>query len=247
LRIYNKIGRAYGFTIDNSYVFDVETGRSFFLTAVIYTNANGVLNDDRYEYEFADCTLADLAEVLGRALWQIPDGSANSSGPFDCTPSTLWTICIKPLTIPTFIESSLDAEEVEESKLPAEDSINAVEQHLTEPMLTSSAENLSLYQSHVQKVSHQACSNFVGPEKESSSGSIMMRSSSSALQQSLVKSAQIDTTGLPTTGGQHCNPLGHALPMPLAQVSSVEDVSTLPFAKISKNSVMPCYKFFVDE
>lgn len=241
LRIYNKIGRAYGFTIDNSYVFDVETGRSFFLTAVIYTNANGVLNDDRYEYEFADCTLADLAEVLGRALWQIPDSSANSSGPFDCTPSSLWTICIKPLKIPTFFESSLDTEGVEESKLPAKNSVNAVEQHLTEPTLTSSAENLSLYQSPV---------NFIGPQKESSSGSIMMRSGSicfSALQQSSVQSAQIGATGLPTTGDQHCNPLGHALPMLLAQVSSVEDVPIPPFAKICENSIKPCYKYFVDE
>jgi len=230
-------------------VFDVETGRSFFLTAVIYTNANEVINDDRYEYEFADRTLADLAEVLGRALWKIPDASATSSGPFDCTPSSLWTICTKPLTIASCSESSVDEEEVEESKLHAEDRIHAVEQHLTKLTFTSSTENLSLHQSHVQKVSHQTSSNAVGPENGSSSGTIMKRSSSicsSTLQPILVKSVPIDTTGLPTTEGQHSNPAGNALPILSTQVSSIVDFST-PFAKIFKNTVKPRYKYFVDE
>eukprot|EP00899_Mesostigma_viride_P026256 jgi/Mesvir1/6815/Mv09005-RA.1 len=73
IRIYNKIGRAYGFTIDNSYIVDAETGRGFFLSAVLYTNANGILNDDKYEYEsLADGFLADLGEVAARTVWQIP-------------------------------------------------------------------------------------------------------------------------------------------------------------------------------
>lgn len=238
-------------TIYCRYVFDVETGRSFFLTAVIYTNANGVLNDDRYEYEFADRTLADLAEVLGRALWQIPDSSTTLSSPFDCTPSSLWTICAKPLTIPTFSESSVDTEEVEESKLPANDRTHAVEQQITELSLTSSAENLFLsLQSPVQRVSQQTSSTIVGPEEGSYRDTIMEQSSSmcsSTLQPSAVKSVQIDTTGLPPTGGQRCNPSGNALPMPLTQVSTIEVVSTSPFAKIFKNSMKPCYRYFVDE
>ncbi len=50
LGIYNKIGQAYGFTTENAYVVDPETARSFFLAVTLYTNANGVLNDDDYEY-----------------------------------------------------------------------------------------------------------------------------------------------------------------------------------------------------
>lgn len=97
LRIYNKIGRAYGFTIDNSYIFDLETGQNFFLSAVLYTNDNEILNDDRYEYKVADQAMADLAEVLARALWQIPPSLTTLSTPFDCIPSSLWSACTQPL------------------------------------------------------------------------------------------------------------------------------------------------------
>ncbi len=71
LEIYNKVGQAYGFSIENAYVVDIETGRAFFLAAVLYTNSDGVLNDDRYEYdEVALPFLADLGESVARALWQ---------------------------------------------------------------------------------------------------------------------------------------------------------------------------------
>ena len=71
LQIYNKVGQAYGFSIENAYVVDIETGRAFFLAAVLYTNADGVLNDDQYEYdEVALPFLANLGESVARALWQ---------------------------------------------------------------------------------------------------------------------------------------------------------------------------------
>ncbi|MCH9649722.1 MAG: class A beta-lactamase-related serine hydrolase [Deltaproteobacteria bacterium] len=71
LRIYNKIGRAYGFSTENSWVVDTETGRSFFLAATLYTNENSTLNDDDYQYEpFADDFLADLGEAVARHLWE---------------------------------------------------------------------------------------------------------------------------------------------------------------------------------
>jgi len=91
LRVYNKVGRAYGFSVDNAYIFDIETGRCFFLSAVIYTNSNGILNDDIYEYEVADRVMADLAEVVARTLWQIP-GNTFASSYYDCVPSSLWKI-----------------------------------------------------------------------------------------------------------------------------------------------------------
>lgn len=43
VRVYNKLGRAYGFSVDNAYVLNVETGQAFFLTAAVYTNHNGTL------------------------------------------------------------------------------------------------------------------------------------------------------------------------------------------------------------
>lgn len=68
-RIANKVGRAYGFSIENAYVEDRATGRAFFVTAVVYTNANGVLNDGVYEYDaIADPFFVELGEELARAL-----------------------------------------------------------------------------------------------------------------------------------------------------------------------------------
>ena len=51
IRIFNKIGLAYGFLIDNAYIVDFENGVEFLLSAVIYVNEDGVLNDDNYEYD----------------------------------------------------------------------------------------------------------------------------------------------------------------------------------------------------
>jgi hypothetical protein len=74
LRICNKIGQAYGFTTENAYIQDRTTGRAFFLAATLYTNENGILNDDRYGYtELAEPFLADLGEAVARTLWPLPD------------------------------------------------------------------------------------------------------------------------------------------------------------------------------
>lgn len=51
VRVYNKIGQAYGFLIDNAYVVDAAHGVEFLLAAVVYVNADGVLNDDTYDYD----------------------------------------------------------------------------------------------------------------------------------------------------------------------------------------------------
>jgi len=70
-KIANKIGRAYGFSIENAWVVHVPSGRGLFVTATLYTNADGVLNDGVYEYEtVADPFLAALGEVVGRELAQ---------------------------------------------------------------------------------------------------------------------------------------------------------------------------------
>eukprot|EP00741_Cyanophora_paradoxa_P004901 tig00000849_g4756.t1 len=76
-RVYSKIGRAYGYTIENAYVTDAEGTRAFFVTAVIYTNANGVLNDDKYEYrEVADPFMAAVGEACARHSFDVPPARA---------------------------------------------------------------------------------------------------------------------------------------------------------------------------
>lgn len=65
LRLVSKYGQAYGFSTDNAWIEDLATGRGVFLAATIYTNADGILNDDLYEY--ADVALPFFAE-LGRAI-----------------------------------------------------------------------------------------------------------------------------------------------------------------------------------
>ena len=74
IRIWNKVGLAYGFTVENACVQDVETGRCFFVAAALYTNPNRTLNDGVYGYD--DVALpfyADLGEVLGRLLLSVED------------------------------------------------------------------------------------------------------------------------------------------------------------------------------
>ncbi|MFD2247417.1 serine hydrolase [Pontibacter ruber] len=51
IRIFNKVGDAYGFLIDNAYVVDFESKVEFLLTAVIYVNEDEILNDEKYNYE----------------------------------------------------------------------------------------------------------------------------------------------------------------------------------------------------
>ncbi len=51
IRIFNKIGEAYGFVTDCSYVVDTLNKVEFFLTTSIYVNKDEILNDNVYEYE----------------------------------------------------------------------------------------------------------------------------------------------------------------------------------------------------
>lgn len=51
IRIFNKVGDAYGFLIDAAYIVDFEHHIEFLLSAVIHCNQDGIYNDDKYEYE----------------------------------------------------------------------------------------------------------------------------------------------------------------------------------------------------
>ncbi len=51
IRIFNKVGDAYGYLIDNAYVVDFEKGIEFMISAVILSNKDGIFNDSKYDYE----------------------------------------------------------------------------------------------------------------------------------------------------------------------------------------------------
>ncbi len=51
IRIFNKVGDAYGFLLDNAYVVDFERGIEFMVSVVIHCNADGIFNDDKYDYD----------------------------------------------------------------------------------------------------------------------------------------------------------------------------------------------------
>ena len=65
IRLFNKVGLAYGYLIDNAYIVDFERGVEFMLTAVISANENGIYNDGQYEYdEISFPFLANLGRVF---------------------------------------------------------------------------------------------------------------------------------------------------------------------------------------
>ena len=51
IRIFNKVGDAYGFLTDAAYIIDLENNIEFILAATVYTNANETFNDNHYEYD----------------------------------------------------------------------------------------------------------------------------------------------------------------------------------------------------
>jgi Beta-lactamase enzyme family len=68
LRIYNIVGMSHGYLADCAYFTDEQSGAEFMLSAVLYVNADGILNDGQYEY--ASVGLPFLAK-LGQAVYQL--------------------------------------------------------------------------------------------------------------------------------------------------------------------------------
>lgn len=51
IKIYNKVGDAYGALTDIAYIKDIDSGAEFMLSATIFVNSNGIFNDDTYDYD----------------------------------------------------------------------------------------------------------------------------------------------------------------------------------------------------
>ncbi|MEM1340216.1 MAG: serine hydrolase [Bacteroidota bacterium] len=66
MNIYNKIGYAYGTLTDCAYIKDSKNQVEFLLTATLLVNADGIFNDDQYEYD--QVGIPFLAQ-LGREIY----------------------------------------------------------------------------------------------------------------------------------------------------------------------------------
>lgn len=65
VRIFNIVGQSYGFVSDCAYIVDQQNGVEFLLSAVIYTNKNGIINDGIYECGSVGLPfLADLGKLF---------------------------------------------------------------------------------------------------------------------------------------------------------------------------------------
>ena len=51
IKIYNKVGYAFGTLTDCAYIEDHKNKLSYFITATVLVNKNGVFNDNNYEYD----------------------------------------------------------------------------------------------------------------------------------------------------------------------------------------------------
>ena len=66
IRIFNKVGDAYGFMIDAAYIVDYKNNIEFMLSAVIHCNSDGIFNDDKYDY---DAVGFPFMKNLGRVIY----------------------------------------------------------------------------------------------------------------------------------------------------------------------------------
>ncbi len=66
MRIFNKVGNAYGFLTDITYIVDFEKNIEFALTATIHVNKDETFNDDKYEYNTVGFP---FMKNLGKAIY----------------------------------------------------------------------------------------------------------------------------------------------------------------------------------
>ncbi len=67
IRLFNKVGEAYGTLTDVAYIVDFKNNVEFMLSATILCNSDGIFNDDQYDY---DTTGFPFLAKLGRTVYQ---------------------------------------------------------------------------------------------------------------------------------------------------------------------------------
>lgn len=75
IRIFNKVGDAYGFLTDISYIVDFKNNVEFMLSATILCNNDGIFNDDKYDY---DGIGFPFMKNLGKTIYQYELGRTKS-------------------------------------------------------------------------------------------------------------------------------------------------------------------------
>ncbi len=66
LRSFNVVGLSFGYVADCAYFVEPSSGTEFILSAVLYVNRDGVLNDGKYEYESVGWP---VLRELGRTIY----------------------------------------------------------------------------------------------------------------------------------------------------------------------------------
>jgi peptidoglycan/xylan/chitin deacetylase (PgdA/CDA1 family) len=84
VRIYNKTGWSYGYLIDVAYIVDRVRNRELMLSGVIYVNRDGILNDNKYEY---DSLGYPFFREIGEILLSHPPGGTGRVPPDRCHPA----------------------------------------------------------------------------------------------------------------------------------------------------------------
>jgi hypothetical protein len=67
IRVFNKVGWAYGFLTDVSYVLDTKHNIDYMLSATVYVNSDGVVNDSKYDEETVGFP---FLKQIGNAFYQ---------------------------------------------------------------------------------------------------------------------------------------------------------------------------------
>ena len=67
IRVFNKVGWAYGCLTDVSYVLDTKNNIDYMLSATVYVNSDGVVNDSKYDEETIGFP---FLKTIGTAFYQ---------------------------------------------------------------------------------------------------------------------------------------------------------------------------------
>ena len=78
VRVFNKVGWAYGFLTDISYVADFENKVEYMLSATLYVNSDGIVNDGKYDY---DSIGYPFLRQLGQLIYQYELGRSRKHAP----------------------------------------------------------------------------------------------------------------------------------------------------------------------
>lgn len=79
IRVFNKVGWAYGFLTDVSYVLDTVNNIDYMLSATVYVNSDGVVNDSKYD----ETTVGfPFLKQIGNAFYQYELKRPRANKPF---------------------------------------------------------------------------------------------------------------------------------------------------------------------